>query len=44
MTVVKIKGTKTCFIKRKSKFEHYKNFSKATQLDEKINHREKNEI
>ena len=38
------KGTKTCVIKRKSKFEHYKNFSKATQLDDKINHREKNEI
>ena len=40
----KAKGTKTCVIKRKPKFEHYKNFSKATQLQDKINHREKNEI
>ena len=40
----KAKGTKTCVIKRKPKFEHYKNFSKATQLQDKINHREKIEI
>ena len=40
----KAKGTKTCVIKRKPKFEHYKNFSKATQLQDKISHREKNKI
>ena len=40
----KAKCTKTCVIKRKPKFEHYKNFSKATQLQDKINHREKIEI
>ena len=40
----KAKDTKTCVIKRKPKLEHYKNFSKATQIEDKINHREKNEI
>ena len=34
----KAKGTKTYVIKRKPKFEHYKNFSKATQLQDKISH------
>ena len=33
-------GTKMCVIKRK--LRDYKNFSEATQLDNKINHLEKN--
>ena len=43
MTVVKIKKqkTKACVIKRKLKFENYKNFLEATQLENKINHLEK---
>ena len=32
----KAKGTKSCIIKRKLKFENYKNCLKATQLDNKI--------
>ena len=28
----KVKGTKVCVIKRKIKFENYKNYLKATQL------------
>ena len=38
------KGSKKCVIKRKHKFESYKNYLKATQLENKINHLEKNEI
>ena len=43
MTVAKIKGTKQCAIK-KIKFKNYKNCLEATQLENKINHLEKNEI
>ena len=47
MTVLKIKnqkGRKKCVIKRKLKFENYKNCLEATQLNNKINYLEKNEI
>ena len=47
MTVVKIKkqnGTKTCVIKRKLKFENFKNCLEETGLENKINHLEKNKI
>ena len=37
-------GTKRCVIKRKLKFENYKNCLKATQLENNINHTEKNKI
>ena len=37
----KVKDTKECFIKRKLKFEDYKNCLEATQLEIKINHLEK---
>ena len=40
----KAKGTKKCVIKRKLKFENYKNCLEATQLDNKTNYPEKNEI
>ena len=40
----KAKGTIKCVIKRKLKFEDYKNCLEATQLENKINHLEKNEI
>ena len=39
----KAKGTKKCVIKRKLKFENYKNCLEATQLDNKIKYLEKNE-
>ena len=44
--VVKIKKQKAqkCVIKRKLKFENYKNCLEATQLEKKINHLEKNII
>ena len=32
----KVKGTKKCVIKRKLKFENYKNCFEATQLNNKI--------
>ena len=32
----KAKGTKKCVIKRKVKFEKYKNYLEATQLDNKM--------
>ena len=38
------KGTKKCFIKRKLKFEKYKNCLEATQLENKSNHLGKNKI
>ena len=38
----KAKGTKKCIIKRKLKFENYKNCLKATQLANKKNRLEKN--
>ena len=40
----KAKGTKKCVIKRKLKFENYKNCLKAAQIKNKINHLEKNKI
>ena len=40
----KAKDTKKCVIKRKLKFENYKNCLEATQLDDKINHPENNKI
>ena len=40
----KAKGTKRCVIKRNPKFEDYKNYLEATQLENKINHLEKNKI
>ena len=36
----KAKGTKKCVIKRKLKFENYKNCLEATQLESKINYLE----
>ena len=39
----KAKGTIKCVIKRKLKFEDYKNCLEATQLENKINHLEKSE-
>ena len=39
----KAKGTKMCAIKRKLKFEDYKNCLEATELENKINHLENNE-
>ena len=38
----KAKSTKMCVIKRKLKFENYKNCLKATQFENKIKHLEKN--
>ena len=38
----KAKATKKCVIKSKVKFDNYKNCSEATQLENKINHQEKN--
>ena len=40
----KAKGTKSCVIKRKLKFENYKNCLEATRLDNKIKYLEKNKI
>ena len=40
----KAKSTKKCVIKRKPKFENYRNCLEATQLENKINHLEKNKI
>ena len=40
----RVKGTKKCVIKRTLKFENYKNCLEATQLENKINHLEKNKI
>ena len=37
----KAKGTNECAIKRKPKFENYKNCLETTQLENKINHPEK---
>ena len=37
----KAKVTKNCFIKRKLKFENYRNFLEAIQLQSKINYLEK---
>ena len=40
----KAKGTKKCVIKRKFKFENYKNCLEGTQIDNKIKYLEKNKI
>ena len=40
----KAKVTKKCVIKRKLKIEDYKNCLEATQLENKINHLERNEM
>ena len=40
----KAKGTKQCVIKRKLKFQYYKNFLEASQIENKINHLENNKI
>ena len=40
----KAKGTKKCATKLKRKFENYKNYLQETQLENKINHLEKNKI
>ena len=40
----KAKGTKKFVIKRKLKFENYKNCLKAAQIKNTINHLEKNKI
>ena len=40
----KAKRTKKCIIKRKLKFENHKNSLEATQLENKINYKEKNKI
>ena len=37
----KAKDTKTCVMKRKLKFENYKNCLEATRLENKINYLEK---
>ena len=39
---IKAKGATECVIKRKIKFQYYKNCLKVTQLENKINHLEKN--
>ena len=36
-----VKGTKKCVIKRKLKFEDYKNCLEAAQIENEINHLEK---
>ena len=40
----KAKGTKKCVMKRKIKFEDYKNYLEVAQIENKINHLEKNKI
>ena len=40
----KAKGTKTCVMKRKLKFENYKNCLETTQIESKINQLEKYKI
>ena len=37
----KAKGTKKCVMKRKLKFQDYKNYLEAAQTENKINHLEK---
>ena len=44
VTTKKQKYTKKCVMKRKRKFKNYKNCLETTQLDNKINHLEKNKI
>ena len=40
----KAKGAKKCVIKRKLKFQDYENCLEAAQIENKINHLEKNKI
>ena len=40
----KAKGTKKCVIKRKLKFQDYINFLETAQIENKINHLQKNKI
>ena len=40
----KVKDTKTCVIKRNLKFQYYKNCLEVAQIEDKINHLEKNKI
>ena len=40
----KARSTKKCVIKGKIKFENYKNYLEATQLDNKMKYLEKNKI
>ena len=40
----KVKGTKKCVIKRKLKYENYKNCLEATKLKNEIKYLEKNKI
>ena len=40
----KSKGTRKCAVKRKLKFENYKNCLRVTQLENKIKHLEKTKI
>ena len=40
----KVKGTKSCVIKRKLKLENHKNCLKVTQFENKISYLDKNEI
>ena len=40
----KTEPAKKCVIKRKLKFENYKNYLEATQFENKINYLEKNKI
>ena len=42
--IKKVKGTKTCVIKRKLKFDGYKNCLEGTELENKINQPEKNKL
>ena len=44
MKIKKAKGTKKYVIKRKLKFQDYKNCLEAAQIENKINHLEKNKI
>ena len=42
--IKKAKGTKKCVIRRKLKFDNYKNLLEATKLKNKIKYPEKNKI
>ena len=39
-----MKSTKKCVVKRKPKFEDHKSYIEAAQIENKINHLEKNKI
>ena len=42
MKIEKAKNTRKCVIKRKPKFQDYKNYLGAVQTENKLNHLEKN--